>query len=164
MTAEMIARIIQLILAPVVMISACAITLTGILGHYAAINDRMRAMAHERLSLAGEAGVAKKEVVAAERLSEIEAQLPNLLHRHKMIRNSVLFIYAAMLVFIADMFVIAAATMVESLAALALAVFLSGMGALLLGVLLMAMEIRTSHRAVEYEVVRVLALPVKRSP
>jgi hypothetical protein len=145
------------------MISACAITLTGILSHYAAINDRMRAMARERLGLAGEADIVK-EAAMRERLNEIDAQLPKLLRRHKMIRNSVLLIYVAVLIFIADMFVIAAATMAETLAALALAVFLGGMGALLVGVLLMAMEIRISHRAVEYEVLRVLALPLNRSP
>ena len=49
MNAEMVARIIQLILAPVVMISACAILESGLLGHYASINARLRNMTHERL-------------------------------------------------------------------------------------------------------------------
>lgn len=53
--------------------------------------------------------------------------------------------------------------MVEVLAGLALAIFLGGIGTLLIGVLLMVMELRISHRAVEYEVVRVLALPTKHS-
>ena len=38
MTVEMTAQIIQLILAPVVMITSCALVLGGLLGRYAAVN------------------------------------------------------------------------------------------------------------------------------
>ena len=165
MNAEMVARTIQMILAPVVMVTACAITLGGLQGHYAAINDRLRAMARERLDLLRAAGsnVAAgltADSFTAERLQEIDTQIPDLLHRHKVMRDSVLSIYTAMSIFVACMFVIAWAAAAEStlLANAALIVFLTGTGALLLGVLLAAVEIRTSHRAIEYEVRRVSSL------
>ena len=51
MSAETVTRTIQLILAPVVMLSACSVFVGGVLAHYAAINDRIRTMVHERLEL-----------------------------------------------------------------------------------------------------------------
>jgi hypothetical protein len=47
MSAEMVARTIQLIIAPVVMVTTCSILLGGLLSHYAALNDRLRGMARE---------------------------------------------------------------------------------------------------------------------
>ena len=157
MTAEMVARTIQLILAPVVMVTACAIMLGGMLGHYAAINDRLRAMARERLNLLhGDTARA----LAVERLSEIDVQMPDLLHRHQLVRNSVLVVYCAILIFIADMFVIAAAAVTNAawLAGWVLVVFLIGTSAMMLGVLFITLEVRASHRAVQYEAQRVLSL------
>ena len=108
MDIEMVARNIQLILAPVVMVTSCAILLGGLLGRYAAINDRLRAMNRERLDLwyAG----ATQDAFHMERLREIDAQMPDLLRRHKFVHNSVLAIFAAILIFVASMFVIAFAT------------------------------------------------------
>src|SRR4030088_1604626 len=49
MSADEIAHIIQSVLAPVVMITACAITVGGLMTHYGAVNDRLRTLMHERL-------------------------------------------------------------------------------------------------------------------
>ena len=46
-----VSQTIQFILAPAIMISACAIILGGLLSRYAAVNDRLRALAHERFDL-----------------------------------------------------------------------------------------------------------------
>lgn len=163
MTVETVARTIQLILAPVVMVSACAILLTGLLARYATINDRLRLMAHERLDLL----VALKEdehspraVFHRERLAEIDHQLPMLMRRHKMAHDSVLATYCATGVFLADMFVIAlGAIMYTDWIGIAVVfVFLSGTLALLLGIAITALEVRTSHRALHYKVGRVAEL------
>ncbi len=42
---------IATIIAPVVMITACAILISGMLAQYAQINDRLRSVAKERLGL-----------------------------------------------------------------------------------------------------------------
>ena len=162
MSAEMVARTIQLIIAPVVMVTTCSIMLGGLLGHYATVNDRLRAMSRERLYLLRMARTkaAAADPIALERLDEIDSQVPELLRRHKLVRDAVLAVYCAILVFVADMFVIAVSAVVDYpwIASLVLIVFLTGTAALLLGVLLMAREIRSSHRAVEFEARRVLAL------
>ncbi len=77
MSAQMVASIIQVVIVPVVMITSCSILLGGILGHYAAINDRVRTMARERLDLfrtgAGSAVIA--HALNRERLEQIDVEI-----------------------------------------------------------------------------------------
>lgn len=166
MSIDAITRIIQAILAPVVMITSCAIVVGGMLTQYAEANDRMRALTRERLDLLhGPDGILSVRVVAAdsfkrERLGEIDAQLPSLLRRHETIHRAVLTVYAAIAVFVVSMFVIAGATIFRSsgLATTALIVFLAGTATLLAGIVLTASQVRISNQAVQYEVRRVMHL------
>jgi hypothetical protein len=163
MSAETVSRTIQLILAPVVMVSACSILVGGLQAHYASINDRLRAMARERLdllrSLRAEAvrGSEERDTLALERLEEIDHQIPVLLRRHRQVHDAVLAVYCAILIFVASMFVIACAAAVNTdwTATAALLVFLAGVAALLVGVVLITVEVRTSHRALQYEAGRI---------
>src|SRR4051812_48031474 len=82
MDVEMVAKNLQLIIAPVVMISSCALLLTGLLGRYAAVNDRLRAMARERLDLWH--SDIDGDGFKTERLHQIDQQIPDLLRRHRM--------------------------------------------------------------------------------
>lgn len=160
MNAEMVTRIIQIIIAPVVMVNACAILLGGLLSHSAAINDRLRGMARERINLLRSLGAAPADRLLVERLDEVDAQLPDLLQRLDLIRTAVLSAYSAILLLVIDMLVIALATATDSawLTTAVIVVFLAGVGALFLGVLLTVLEARRSQRAIQYEVRRVLAL------
>ncbi len=158
MDIEMVARNIQIILAPVVMVTACAILLQGLLARYASLNERLRNLAIERLKLLYES--AQDDKYRVERLRLVDKQLPLLLGHYRRSRNAVVTVYGAALIFIADMFVIAFAAMNMSswLATVALLIFLSGVVALFSGVLLVALELRTSHQALQFEVTSVLAL------
>lgn len=165
MSAAAVASTIQLILAPAVMVTACAILLGGPLSHYAALNDRLRALSRERLDLLRQANAASAPADAfiPERFEEIDKQIPDLLHRHKLERNAVLSVYCAVLTFLITMFVIAVAAAADSaaIATFALVLFLIGTAILALGVLITAIEVRQSQRAVEYEVRRVAGLARK---
>jgi hypothetical protein len=160
-----VAQSIQLILAPVVMLSACTILLGGLQSRYAAVNDRLRAMVRERLELLRGDGTdlarpPATNAYATERLHQLDEQMPELLRRHGAIRDSVLAVYGAVEIFVVDMFLIGAATATPLgwLPAAVLIDFLVGMGALLYGVGLTIDEVRVSHHALAYEVNRVLAL------
>jgi anti-sigma factor RsiW len=157
MTIDAVVRTISLILAPVVMVTSCAIFLGGLLQRYEAISARMRALDRERLDLLRAAGAAALD---AARLAEIDAQLPRLVRRHRLIRDALLAVYSAILVFIASMGVIAGATLTGSprIAVAALLTFLLGTGVFLVGVAVTIVEIRRSHREVAYEVEQVLRL------
>ena len=159
MNAEMITRIIQLVVAPVVMISSCAIFTGGLLSRYAAINDRLRVMNLERLELVF-AKPGRLSAAMAERLTEIDHQIPMLLARLRLAHNAVLAVYCASALFIIDMFgiALAAVTNADWMANLVLIFFLIGLTVLLLGLLYTAAEVWTSNRAIEYESTRVMAL------
>jgi hypothetical protein len=165
LTVETVARTIQLILAPVVMVSACAILLTGLLSRYAAINDRLRLMGRERFDLIAalkEDTASYRSILHGERLSQIDYQIPLLMRRHKMAHDSVLAIYCSTGIFVADMFIIAlgAVSYADWIGIGVLLVFVLGTLALLGGVLITAWEVRISHRAVHYEVERILKMQI----
>ena len=73
MPPDDLAHVIQLILTPVVMITACALTLNGIMGHYQAVSGRLRALVQERINL-----VRGKDL--DEHVSRLEWLLLDLLH------------------------------------------------------------------------------------
>ena len=159
MSAETITRTIQLILAPVVLVSACSIFVGGLLSHYDAINGRMRTMARERLEILRGSG-ADTDRFLGERLAELDVQLPQLLRRHALVHHALLAAYISILILVASMCAIAysAVTASEWLVALILAMFVAGIVSILLSVVLTAVEVRMSQQAVRFEVQRVLRL------
>ncbi|MEP7285825.1 MAG: DUF2721 domain-containing protein [Chloroflexota bacterium] len=160
MNVETVARTIQLILAPVVMVTACSILLGSLQTRYGVINDRLRAMARERLDLLqSPAGTAPTFV--EERLSELDTQIPLLLKHHQLAHHAVLMVYCAIVVFIADMFVIAigAVANIDLVATAVLLLFLLSTGLLFIGALYAVREVSTSQQALYYELRRVANLP-----
>jgi len=163
MSIDTIIRTISLILAPVVMISSCAIFLNVLFGHYQTISARLRGMHRERLELlqTDMSTTAERTIsIIAQRLLEIDTQLPHMLRRHKLIRNAVVAIDVAVSIFITSMFIIALATMTNSplAAVIAFIAFLLGTGALLVGVITTTIELYQSHREVSYEIQHGLSL------
>jgi hypothetical protein len=161
MTVQTAAKTIELILAPVVMVSACGILLSGMLSHFGNINDRIRRLTAERLQLSQLPPMEGHEVFASERLVEIDHELPMLIARHRRVQHAILLGNMAVAVLVLSMFIIAAAALSHSSAigTLALFVFLGGAAALLGSAALMALEARSSHRSVSYEAMRVIELP-----
>lgn len=158
----MVTRVIQLVLAPVVMVSACAILLGSLQQRYAVINERLRAMSRELFDLHfSDQAAGEDEPRRSERLKEIDIQVPLLLRRHRLAHHAVLAAYGAAGVFILDMFAIAVTVLLNQngLSAAVLVLFLAGLLFLLAGVALTAVEVWSSRRAVEYEVGRVMDLP-----
>ena len=86
MNIDAVARNIQIILAPVVMVTACAILLQGLLGRYAAINERLRALAAERIMLVFKD--LESSDFRTERLRLIDTQVPTLVNHHKRAHDS----------------------------------------------------------------------------
>jgi hypothetical protein len=159
MAIDSIIRTISLILAPAVMISSCAIFLSGIITRYESVSARMRAMHLERLELlqglrhTTSSGVSS-DGFSNHRIQEIENQLPHLLQRHKLLRNAVLAENASIALFVTSMFIIALASLTNSslIATTALLIFLTGTGGLLVGVIITTLELSRSQREVTYEI------------
>jgi hypothetical protein len=167
MNADMVAHIIQSILAPVLMINACAISVGALFTRYVGINDRLRMMAHERLGLLREQRdhtlSAGQNFLLLERLQEIDTQIPNLLRRHQLAHHAVLTIYLAICVFVADMFVIALSVTSDTTWAstMALLIFLFGISLMLVSIFFTVLEVSTSRGVVVYEVERIMNLSLE---
>jgi hypothetical protein len=160
-TVETAAKTIQLILAPVVMVTACGILLTGMLAHYGNINDRIRNLTGERLGLTQVRPPPNHTKLAHERIMEIDHQVPMLLSRHRLVHQAILLAYLAVVILVLSMFIIAVAALSESSAigTTALIVFLLATAALMGSAFVMATEVRSSHVTVSYEAMRVVQLP-----
>jgi energy-coupling factor transporter transmembrane protein EcfT len=154
MNIQMTAQIIQLILAPVVMISACGILLSGLVGRYTSSSSQLRMMTHERLELLRE----EKDMshFKQERLWQLDTQLPKLLRHHAALHAAILALYWSIAIFVISMFAIAlaASTNTAWLATGALLLFLVGTGTVLIGITLTAIDFRTTHHLIQYEVQR----------
>src|ERR1700730_14104413 len=156
-------RAVQAMVAPVVLITAASILSCALLTMYGSVNDRMRAMDHERLDiLTGAAGslLSAAEVPPAgrERLTQLDTQLPMLLRRHRLLHNAVLLIYTGVAVLVLSVIAIGIAVTGSSGAAgiVALALVLAGTVMLLGGLLFAARSIMISMNAIDYEVRRAL--------
>jgi hypothetical protein len=138
MSVETITRAIQFILAPVVMVSSCALLLTGILTIYNNLGDRLRAFTRERLDLLrGKDGgldldASRDDTYKMERLREIDELLPGMLRRHELVHQSALAMCPAIMILTLGMFAIAVAVITElaAVATLAFVIFLLGTAAL----------------------------------
>lgn len=159
MTSEAVLKTINLIIAPVVMITSCGIIQNGLNVHYNTITSRLRSVNEEILSLS-EPDL-HRSTRKAERLHDLEHLfLPDLFRRNHILHDALGLVYTAILMLILDMLVIAIAisTGIAWLSQLVLVVFLLGVGTLFWGVVLVAYELRTSHESLQLEVHRTCQL------
>ena len=161
---EGVAKTISMIIAPVVMVTACALMVNGLIVRYGAIDDRVRNMDQE-LSNLGEVDL-DQNPTRTQRLRTLEILLPKLLKHHHYVHDALFFIYLSILVFMLDMLVIAVAvaTQITLASQVALFIFLIGIGILFWGITLIARELRTSHFAIQFEVHRHCSLCQNRHP
>lgn len=152
MNAESVARTIQLIIAPTVLLSVCTLIQNGILGRYTSVGDRMRKIDQDRLQLIQDRIAENRE----QRLGLLDKQIPVFIRRHTLLQKAALTIYLSMLTLLVCMFAIAVCVILSSnsWAIAALCLFLVGAAILVIGVSLTALEIRISHLAICYELRR----------
>lgn len=158
MNAEIVAQTIQMILAPTVMVSACTLIQSGVLGRYTNVGNRLRALVRDRAEFLSDNQIPID--LCQQGLRTIDVQLLNLSRRHRLIQNTILTLYSAVLLFLSAMIAIAVAEMLDAilLAIVALILFLLGTGLLLVGVVLASLEVRMSHQALNTEIQWVMTL------
>ena len=146
---------IQSMLAPVVLMTAASILAGGIQTMFAAVNDRMRAMAAGKLlRLTGPDGVLLETRALALAPSLRVAQLPVLRERHRLLRDALQLCYATVLAVVISMVLVGVSLTIPAPAAgtAALVVLLTATTVLMLGLVLVAVSVRRSVTAVDYEV------------
>ena len=160
MDLNFLTRALQLILAPVVMVTASGILLSGLLARYTNLTTIIRTMAAERLDLVMGHNNRDSDPRASERLKEIDLQLPFIRRHHRLAHQSILCIYSSATALIVDMLAIAVSAITGRAWAVvvALMVFLIAVSLMLLGLFFTASDIVTSERALSEEVDRVMRL------
>ena len=155
---EEVTKTINLIIAPVVTITACAVLVNGLIVRYGSLGDRLRTI-NQGLSDLQESDLAHNRD-KAQRLQELESLLRDLLKHHHFVHDALVLTYTSILIFMLDMLVIAlaVATNVSWLSQMALIVFLGGVAVLFGGIVLIAYELRTSHYSIQLEVHRTCRL------
>jgi hypothetical protein len=152
MNHDTLIKTINLIIAPVVMITACGIMLNGLMIRYSWLSDRSRSVYQERL------GLLELDVIESQskgnRLHHLNHLLPDMLKHHHQVHDVLVLIYLAIVFFVLDMLFIALAIANSNpwLNQLVIITFLAGIAILLVGMLLIAHELRTSHHSIQLEV------------
>lgn len=152
MNQETLVRTINLIIAPVVMLTTCGIMLNGLIVRYSWLSDRVRLIQQERLTLM-DFDLSQSQS-KNERLHQLNYLLHDLLKHHHQVHDVLVLIYLSILVFMLDMLLIAIAIANggQWLHQLVVIIFLAGIAIMLLSMVLIAQELRTSHHSIQLEV------------
>jgi hypothetical protein len=145
-------QIIQLILAPAVMINACGLLLLATSNKYSMVLNRIRLLNDERRKLMKKAGAA--DFAENLRLESVARQIERLMVRAKLVRNSVLCYTGAIAVFIVTSLLIGASFFSRALqsAPLITSLFLLGMVGALVGVVYSFLDAKKGFEVVRYDV------------
>ena len=101
MNVEDFYKVIQLMLAPAVMISACGLLLLGITNKHTSISNRLRLLNEEKRHYMMKIRDEKQfEYIEATRLQSVQKQLGDLLFRLRMVRNVIISYSTGILLFV----------------------------------------------------------------
>jgi hypothetical protein len=149
-----IVQIIQLMLAPGLMISACGLLLLGMNNKYSLVVNRIRLLNEERRRSLKK--LDDKELTLQEnvRFESINKQLERLTFRVKLVRNAVLAYTIAVALFVLTSLLIGFGYLfdITRLNSFITILFLFGMISVLFGVIFAAYETYRGYEIVKYEV------------
>lgn len=145
-------QIIQLILAPAVMINACGLLLLSTNNKYSLILNRIRLLNDEKRKLFKKAG--EKNFEENLRLESLIKQIGQMMIRAKLMRDAVLCYTGGVALFIVASLLIGLQFFSKALHSpyLVIGVFLLGIIAMLLGALFAFLDAKRGYDIVQYEV------------
>ncbi len=154
---SIIVTIIQAMLAPAVMISACGLLLLGTNNKYALIVNRIRLLDEEKrkLKIAGKTEPLTEDQL--HRLWNVELQIEKISFRIKLVQNAVFSYTLGVIFFIAASLIIGIqyfipTSFITGLSGLA---FLVGMLSVMVGVLFAAREVRKGYEIIQLEITEI---------
>jgi hypothetical protein len=141
---------ISVAMTPAVLFTASALLLAGLQNKYSTLIQAVRSLNDERRRFLREPSLAAWQT---DRLKSIDKQIPHLLTRAKLVRNSVFTLYLGTLLFLLSSFVIAPAHLGwQPMAILVIALFGLGLAGLIIGICFALAEARLSYLVVRKEV------------
>jgi hypothetical protein len=146
-----IVHLIQGMLAPGLMISACGLLLLGMNNKYSLVVNRIRLLNEEKRLLFHQESMDETDT---SRVSNIELQLSHLIKRISLVRNAVFGYSLAVALFIVSS-VLIGITIIKNTPAfdwLIVAFFYAGMFAVFVGIIFAAIEVWKGYRIVKIEI------------
>lgn len=149
-----IVEIIQLMLAPGIMISACGLLLLGMNNKYSLVVNRIRLLNEERRKTVSKIDDDNFKYHENLRLESISMQISKLVFRVGLVRNAVLCYTVAVALFVLTSLSIGFGFLfdITKLSSLITIVFLLGMVSVLCGVIFAAYETYKGYEIVNFEV------------
>ncbi|GIK22614.1 MAG: DUF2721 domain-containing protein [Ignavibacteriales bacterium] len=149
-----IVEIIQLMLAPGIMISACGLLLLGMNNKYSLVVNRIRLLNEERRKTLHKSDDTDFMPYENLRLESISVQISKLVYRVSIVRNAVLCYTIAVALFVLTSLSIGIGFLfdITKLNSLITVEFLLGMLSVLFGVIFAAYETYKGYEIVNYEV------------
>lgn len=147
-------QIIQLMLAPAIMISACGLLLLGINNKYSIVVNRIRLLNQETRSIKMKIGGKEYSTDDNVRLESIVKQIHALMYRLKLVRNAVLSYALAVALFVLTSLMLGISYLSEShgLNVIIIGSFLLGMVCVLTGIIFTGRETYKGFEIVSFEV------------
>lgn len=149
-----IVQVIQLMLAPGLMISACGLLLLGMNNKYSLVVNRIRLLNEEKRKFFSKAGEKDLQYEESVRLESISIQLKELEFRVRLVKNAVLSYTVAVAFFVLTSLFIGLdfVTGTYNLSILVTVMFLFGMLLVLLGVIYAAYETKKGFDIIHLEI------------
>jgi hypothetical protein len=145
-------QIIQLILAPAVMINACGLLLLATSNKYSSVLNRIRLLNDEKRKLFKKAG--EKSFEDSLRLESLARQIGNLMRRAELVRNAVMCYTGAIALFIITSLLIGFTFLIpgfQSNSAITIA-FLVGLVVVFAGIVYSFLDARKGFEIVQFDV------------
>lgn len=145
-----IVHLIQGMLAPGLMISACGLLLLGMNNKYSLVVNRIRLLNEEKRKIFHREAIDESE---SSRLSNIELQISHLIERISLVRNAVFSYSMAVALFIVSSVLIGITINQKTVFDwLIVAFFYAGMFAVFVGIIFAAIEVWKGYRIVKIEI------------
>lgn len=147
-------QIIQLMLAPAVMISACGLLLLGINNKYSLVVNRIRLLNEEKRRLMTKIGEKVPTTDDNVRLESIAIQIKALTYRAKLVRNTVLCYTTSVALFVTTSLILGITSVLSlgKLNFLIITTFLLGMTFVFIGIVFAGLETKKGYDIISYEV------------
>lgn len=148
-------NIIQLMLAPAVMISACGLLLLSLNNRYSLLANRIRLLNEEKRRLLLKAGEKALDTEENVRLASIAKQIEALVYRLKLVRNAVLNLVSAVSLFVLTSILLGLSSIfvVQKMDTFIIATFLVGMLLVFIGVFFAGFESKKGFDIIKFEVI-----------
>ncbi len=147
-------QIIQLMLAPAVMISACGLLLLGINNKYSLVVNRIRLLNEEKRRLMTKIGEKAPTTDDNVRLESIAHQIRALTYRARLVRNTVLCYTTSVALFVTTSLILGVSSVLSlgKLNFLIITTFLLGMTFVFIGIVFAGLETKKGYDIISYEV------------